>query len=97
MAEEGGFQFRKFFGYECIVLCSHASYRWQIPPMTAPPARITDSGGDSSFTMFITCGPYTPDSDLLFKPWQNLMSIAAKEKPDVILLVCLHAAFYALS
>ena len=38
--------------------------------------------------MTIACGPFTHDSDLIFKPWSSLLKSLQLEEPGVILLVC---------
>ena len=42
---------------------------------------------ESSFNMLIASGPFTPDGDLQYKPWQNLTQVISKESPDTVLLV----------
>jgi len=37
--------------------------------------------------MTIACGPFTPDSDLQFKPWSTLLKSLMTLKPGVVLLV----------
>lgn len=38
-------------------------------------------------SIMFSAGPYTPDADLLFKPWHRLMDEAERARPDVLLLV----------
>lgn len=42
---------------------------------------------ETSFSMTVACGPFTPDSDLQFKPWSALLKSLMTLKPDVVLLV----------
>ncbi|KAI0250723.1 DNA polymerase alpha subunit B [Lactifluus subvellereus] len=42
---------------------------------------------ESSFSMAIACGPFTQDSDLLFKPWSSLFRGLMSQKPGVVLLI----------
>ena len=37
--------------------------------------------------MTVACGPFTPDSDLQFKPWSTLLKSLTALKPGVVLLV----------
>ncbi|OBZ68666.1 DNA polymerase alpha subunit B [Grifola frondosa] len=50
-------------------------------------SRIKLESGDSSFSMCIACGPFTPDADLKYKPWNNLIVQLKAKKPTVILLL----------
>ena len=43
--------------------------------------------GEGSFSMLIAGGPFTPDTDLQYKPWQDLVQVISKESPDTVLLV----------
>ena len=54
--------------------------------MNGPPPPPKEDG-ESSFSMFIASGPFTPDADLQYKPWQNLAQAISKESPDAVLLV----------
>ncbi|KAH9942919.1 DNA polymerase alpha, subunit B [Amylocystis lapponica] len=56
-----------------------------LPPLKAPSSGNGRSDGDS-FSMYIACGPYTPDADLKYKPWHGLLSKMKSDKPAVILL-----------
>ena len=49
-----------------------------------PPPKEDD---ESSFSMLIASGPFTPDTDLQYRPWQNLAQVISKESPDTVLLV----------
>jgi len=42
---------------------------------------------DSSFSMYIASGPYTPDTDLKYKPWRNLLDNMMLTRPKVVLLI----------
>jgi len=39
------------------------------------------------FSMCIVSGPYTPDSDLRYKPWHQLLESIKSTAPAVVLLV----------
>ena len=54
--------------------------------MNGPPPPPKEDG-ESSFSMLIASGPFTPDTDLQYKPWQNLARVISKESPDTVLLV----------
>lgn len=43
--------------------------------------------GDTSFSMCIASGPFTPDADLSYKPWHALLDTIKTTKPAVLLLV----------
>ena len=45
--------------------------------------------------MAIACGPFTQDSDLLFKPWTSLFRGLMSLKPGVVLLVSATCGVYA--
>ena len=66
---------------------------FQIPPLL-PPTQSTLQEGlkqepqEASFSMTIACGPFTSDSDLMFKPWSSLLKSLRSRKPGVVLLVC---------
>ncbi|KAG5645477.1 hypothetical protein DXG03_006022 [Asterophora parasitica] len=47
----------------------------------------TDPGSDTLFSMCIASGPYTPDSDLSFKPWHALLKAIRNDKPTAVLLM----------
>ncbi|KAI0916967.1 hypothetical protein AcW1_007714 [Taiwanofungus camphoratus] len=42
---------------------------------------------DSSFSMYIACGPFTPDNDVKYTRWQTLLSKIKADKPAVVLLI----------
>lgn len=42
---------------------------------------------ETHFSMFIACGPFTPEADLAYRPLQNLVSKLKEAKPAVVLLV----------
>lgn len=42
---------------------------------------------ENPFTMFVASGPFTQDTDLQYRPWQNLVKVIRKESPDAVLLV----------
>ena len=49
-----------------------------------PPLKEDSEG---SFSMLIASGPFTPDADLQYRPWQSLTQVISKESPDTVLLV----------
>jgi hypothetical protein len=63
----------------------------QMPPMKSSPMSlgtgIKPEPGDSAFSMCIASGPFTPDADLNYKPWQTLFESLKTTKPTVLLLV----------
>lgn len=42
---------------------------------------------DTSFSMVIASGPFSPDADLLYKPWKSLLKTLKSQKPAVVLLI----------
>jgi DNA polymerase alpha subunit B len=54
-----------------------------MPASPAPPSNVA-----ASFDMCIACGPFTPDANLDYKPWNTLISNLKTSKPAVVLLVC---------
>ncbi|KAG6910686.1 hypothetical protein DXG01_008730 [Tephrocybe rancida] len=42
---------------------------------------------DTAFSTYIASGPYTPDADLLYKPWRALIKTLRTDKPSVVLLM----------
>ena len=54
--------------------------------MNGPPPPPKEDG-ESSFSMLIASGPFTPDADLQYRPWQHLAQVISKESPDAVLLV----------
>uniref|UniRef100_A0A0W0G7Z2 DNA polymerase alpha subunit B n=1 Tax=Moniliophthora roreri TaxID=221103 RepID=A0A0W0G7Z2_MONRR len=56
-----------------------------LPPMKSPP-KVETSTTDSSFSMTICCGPFTPHSDLKYKSWLSLHQMIQTTKPSVLLL-----------
>lgn len=60
----------------------------EMPGMKPRPEPIrTLQVANSSFSMYIASGPYTPDTDLQHKPWQKLLDVMKSTKPTVVLLV----------
>lgn len=43
---------------------------------------------EASFSMCIASGPFTPDSDVDYKPWRTLLESLKTSKPAVLMLVC---------
>ncbi|KAF8476554.1 DNA polymerase alpha subunit B [Russula ochroleuca] len=63
-------------------------------PSLLPSTQSTLQGGglkqeprEASFSMTIACGPFTHDSDLMFKPWSSLLKNLRSQKPGVVLLI----------
>ncbi|ETW81536.1 hypothetical protein HETIRDRAFT_317937 [Heterobasidion irregulare TC 32-1] len=42
---------------------------------------------DTSFSMVIASGPFSPNADLLYKPWKSLLKTLKLQKPAVVLLI----------
>ncbi|KAJ6620810.1 DNA polymerase alpha/epsilon subunit B-domain-containing protein [Mycena sp. CBHHK59/15] len=60
-----------------------------IPPPLKPSVAVKPDAriDDSAFSMFIASGPYTPESDLGFKPWRALLQKINAAKPTIVLLL----------
>lgn len=43
--------------------------------------------GGSPLSVIVAAGPYTLDSDLDYEPLKVLLSLVAKERPDLLILV----------
>ncbi|KAI0300193.1 hypothetical protein BC826DRAFT_665150 [Russula brevipes] len=56
-------------------------------PSTLRSEALKQEHRDTSFSVTIACGPFTPDSDLSFKPWSALLKNLASLKPSVVLLI----------
>ncbi|VDB84637.1 unnamed protein product [Peniophora sp. CBMAI 1063] len=57
-------------------------------PISAQSDRqIKAEPSSDSFSMIVACGPFTPDSDLEFRPWKTLMERIRTNRPDVVLLL----------
>jgi DNA polymerase alpha subunit B len=67
---------------------------FQLPPLLPSTQSTLQGEGlkqeprEASFSMTIACGPFTSDSDLMFKPWSSLLKSLRLRKPGVVLLVC---------
>lgn len=48
---------------------------------------VKPESGDTSFSMCIASGPFTPDADLKYTAWQTLIESLKTSKPTVLLLV----------
>ncbi|KAJ6512102.1 DNA polymerase alpha/epsilon subunit B-domain-containing protein [Mycena vitilis] len=57
-----------------------------LPPLM-PSAPSVKVDADSSFSIFIASGPYTPDQDMGYKPWRALINKINEAKPAVVLLL----------
>lgn len=66
----------------------------QLPPIQVSPTKPDLGTADSSFSATICCGPYTPDSDLKFVPWQSLLKGLKKSRPAVVILASFALCFY---
>ena len=63
----------------------------QLPPLKPShtnPDNTKVEVTDTSFSMVIASGPFSPDADLLYKPWKSLLKTLKSQKPAVVLLVC---------
>ena len=60
-------------------------------------SKVDPNVSDSPFTMYIACGPYTHDTDLMYKPWRALLKNIENTKPTVVLLVSSVSNFFQLS
>jgi hypothetical protein len=69
-----------------------------MPPLdatyTAPSELLSHQYGSESkeldgnpMSVLVASGPYTVDSDLEYEPLQALLEMAARERPDVVVLV----------
>ncbi|KAJ7719271.1 DNA polymerase alpha subunit B [Mycena metata] len=56
-------------------------------PPVLPPAPSGTSEANGAFAMFIASGPYTPDTDLGFRPWRSMITKIQETKPAVVLLL----------
>ncbi|THU82028.1 DNA polymerase alpha, subunit B [Dendrothele bispora CBS 962.96] len=54
------------------------------PPMKVMPSLKREPG---AFSMYIGCGPFTPDTDLDYKPWRTLLKVLKNNKPSVVVLI----------
>ena len=78
---------RQFRLYLCLIYL-------QLPPLLPPTSSVLrdeafkQESRETPFSVTIACGPFTPDSDLLFKPWSSLLKNLLISKPSVVLLVC---------
>ncbi|KAF8073613.1 DNA polymerase alpha/epsilon subunit B-domain-containing protein [Lyophyllum atratum] len=51
-----------------------------------PNPKLDPGFNDTPFSLCIASGPYTPDADLLYKPWRALIKALKADKPTVVLL-----------
>ncbi|KAH9989680.1 DNA polymerase alpha subunit B [Russula compacta] len=64
-----------------------------LPPLLPPTSSalrgeaFKQESRETPFSVTIACGPFTPDSDLLFKPWSSLLKDLLTSKPSVVLLI----------
>ena len=67
------------------------SHHFQIPPLKVSPASLDYDAkpepDNASFSMCIASGPFTPDSDLDYRPWHTLLESLKSSKPAVLMLV----------
>lgn len=54
---------------------------------SASNAMKVDPVYSSAFSLAIACGPFTPDSDLTYAPFANMVEALQKDKPSALLLV----------
>ncbi|KAF8997523.1 glycosyl hydrolase family 7-domain-containing protein [Cyathus striatus] len=66
----------------------------QLPPLKASPVAsgIEDPKLDSlivslPFSVCVACSPYTPDANLLYKPWRYFLQNIKTSKPEVVILL----------
>ncbi|KAI8986107.1 DNA polymerase alpha, subunit B [Trametes punicea] len=65
-----------------------ASEILSLPPLdTTSEVQVKSGTGDSQFSMYIACGPFTPEADLAYRPFQSLLSKLVSAKPAVVLLI----------
>ncbi|KAI0826859.1 DNA polymerase alpha subunit B [Trametes gibbosa] len=59
-----------------------------LPPLGPPSeAHIKSETSETQFSMYIACGPFSPDTSLDYKPLQSLISKLTVAKPAVVLLL----------
>lgn len=68
---------------EPSVICHDVKCVPQLPPLNVSPEPANHKG----FTMAISCGPYTPDSDLNYTNFNAFMEKVLAQKPSVLVLV----------
>ncbi|OJT11537.1 DNA polymerase alpha subunit B [Trametes pubescens] len=58
-----------------------------LPPLDpSSGVQVKSETVETHFSMFIACGPFTPEADLAYRPLQNLISKLKEAKPAVVLL-----------
>lgn len=72
----------------------HATSILSIPPLKPSPTaqgvldpKADPSIGEKGSTVCIASGPFTPDSDLFFKPWRAFLETLNAKKPHTLILV----------
>ncbi|KAJ3517623.1 hypothetical protein NMY22_g13921 [Coprinellus aureogranulatus] len=72
----------------------HATTILSMPPLKPSPTyqgvldpKADPSIGEKDSTVCIVSGPYTPDSDLLFKPWRAFLEVLNAKKPHALVLI----------
>ncbi|KAH9854731.1 DNA polymerase alpha subunit B [Lenzites betulinus] len=59
-----------------------------LPPLGPPSeVHIKSETSETQFSMYIACGPFTPDASLAYQPLQSLISKLTEAKPAVVLLL----------
>jgi len=58
----------------------------QIPSLPEPPLPPASSS-TTAFSTIIACGPFTPDTDLLYRPFEQLLAEVGRTKPGVLFLL----------
>ncbi|EGO23628.1 hypothetical protein SERLADRAFT_356508, partial [Serpula lacrymans var. lacrymans S7.9] len=56
-----------------------------LPRLKPPPLPLGNA--DSSLSMCIACGPFTPDTDLEYQPFHQLIHTLKSTKPAIVLLI----------
>ncbi|KAJ3788328.1 DNA polymerase alpha/epsilon subunit B-domain-containing protein [Lentinula aff. detonsa] len=70
-----------FSATEILVVCARRLAPFSFSPSMKP------SPDDDSFSMYLASGPYTPDTDLSFKPWDSFSQMIRRTKPAVVVLL----------
>ncbi|THH15359.1 hypothetical protein EW146_g5105 [Bondarzewia mesenterica] len=58
-----------------------------LKPSHANPSVLKPDSRDTSFSMVIASGPYTPDADLRYQPWLTFLQSIKSQKPTLVLLI----------
>ncbi|KAJ4000431.1 DNA polymerase alpha/epsilon subunit B-domain-containing protein [Lentinula boryana] len=71
-----------FSATEILVVCAR-----RLPPSLSSSPSMKPSPDDDSFSMYLASGPYTPDTDLNYKPWDSFSQMIRRTKPAVLVLM----------